>query len=68
MFLIWKNYPYVWTNLFTPVAVVHKSHEGHRIRLVEKVELVKTTEKSYGFNMLTKYAVSESEFWLTGCE
>ena len=49
-FVIWKVCPDVWTNVFTPAAVVSWVKLRLRFRLVEKVELVKTTQKSYGFN------------------
>ena len=38
----------MWTNVFTPTAVVSWVKQTLRFRLVEEVELVKTIEKSYG--------------------
>ena len=37
-------------NAFTPAAVVSWMKLRLRFRLVEKVELVKSTQKSYGFD------------------
>ena len=44
MFQFYLPYPYEC--VFTPVAVAVK---GHRLQLVEKVKLLKTTEKLYAY-------------------